>query len=442
MKNRRLTSTIVSWLLACCLLFSGLLQAQAAVPTPEEMWQVIQQQQKVIDELKSKLLQTDKRLADTEVNVDETQQTVAATADAIDEIYAGEITASRRQRTTVGGYGELHYNNLNDGNDSIGGNDDLDRDDFHRCVLYFGHEFTDNIRFFSELELEHSLAGDGAPGEVELEQAWIEIDINDHHRIRAGLDILPLGIINPIHEPNTFYGVERNKIESEIIPATWWEAGVGASGELAPGWNYDAIIHSGLVVPTTGGSAFRPRSGRLKLANADDQALAFTGRLRFTGIPGLELGLSGQYQSDITGTADAFDISATLLEGHVNWKHSTGFGLRALYARWDIGSDNGLDPDAFNGDNLEGWYVEPAYRFKLPGFMLGELGVFARYSQWDERNRIDGAHRFEKFEQFTVGFNWWPHSNIAFKFDAQFEDAKGPVDRVLNGINLGIGYEF
>ena len=442
MKNRCLTSTIVSWLLACCLLFSGLLQAQTAVPTPEEMWQVIQQQQKVIDELKSKPLQTDQRLADTEVNVDETQQAVEATADAIDEISARELTVASRQRTTVGGYGELHYNSLDDDNDSIGGNDDLDRVDFHRFVLYFGHEFTDNIRFFSELELEHSLAGDGAPGEVELEQAWIEMDINDHHRIRAGLDILPLGIINPTHEPNTFYGVERNRVETEIIPATWWEAGVGASGELAPGWNYDAVIHSGLIVPTAGGSAFRPRSGRLKVAEADDQDLAFTGRLRFTGIPGLELGISGQYQSDITGTADAFDISATLFEGHVNWKHSTGIGLRALYARWDIGSDNGLDPGVFNGDNLEGWYVDPAYRFNLPGFMLGELGVFARYSQWDERNRIGGAHMFEEFDQFIVGFNWWPHSNIAIKFDAQFDDAEGPVDSMLDGINLGIGYQF
>ena len=78
----------------------------------------------------------------------------------------------------------------------------------------------------------------------------------------------------------------------------------------------------------------------------------------------------------------------------------------------------------------------------MPAKRLGELGIFARYSSWDERNRVDGAHRFENFEQLSLGFNWWPHANLALKFDAQFEQADGPVDRVLDGINLGLGYQF
>ncbi len=189
-----------------------------------------------------------------------------------------------------------------------------------------------SIRFFSELEVEHALTKDTADGsgsgEVELEQAWLEIDVNQNHHFRAGLDILPIGIINPTHEPNTFYGVERNTVETEIIPTTWWEAGAGFNGEVAPGWNYDVVVHSGLVSPNTGPSTLRPRSGRLKVAEADDQDIAYTGRLRYTGMPGLEVGLSGQYQSDMTGTADTFDVDATLFEGHVDYKHSSGLGYR------------------------------------------------------------------------------------------------------------------
>ncbi|MEE8321354.1 MAG: porin, partial [Gammaproteobacteria bacterium] len=230
------------------------------------------------------------------------------------------------------------------------------------------------------------------------------------------------------------------------IPATWWEAGLGLIGEVAPGWNYDMVVHSGLVVPTTGSSAFRPRSGRLKVAEADDQDLAFTGRLRYTGIPGLEVGASGQYQRDYTGAADLFAIDATLFEGHVDWKHQSGFGLRALYARWDIGSDNspvpGADPGSVSAETLAGWYVEPAYRFKSPWNIPGEVGVFARYSNWDERNQNAGAHRFETFSRVVTGFNWWPTENVAFKFDYQNESADGAVDRVLDGVNLGFGYQF
>ena len=430
----------------------------AATPSPEEMWQIIQQQQKTIDELQQQLSATDQK-------VSETADAVEATADVVEEVVVQRTGPSGVEldpahtstgsyatrfarglgvgsgRTIIGGYGELHYNNLEDENDTIGGDDSSERTDFHRFVLYFGHNFTDDLRFFSELEVEHSLTGTGAPGEVELEQAWLEYDLNNQHRIRAGLDILPIGLINPTHEPNTFFGVERNRVETEIIPSTWWEAGIGANGELAPGWNYDLVMHTGLRVPSTGGSAFRPRSGRLKVAEADFQDVAATGRLRYTGIPGLEVAVAGQYQSDITGTLDNFDIDAYLLESHVDYRHASGLGLRALYARWEMFADGGLDPALVGADRLDGWYLEPSYRFNLGGHTLGDMGVFARYSVWDERNGIT-VFRYQEFDQVVVGLNWWPHPNVAVKFDYQWEDADGNVDALRDGFNLGIGYQF
>jgi len=428
---------------------SILVPVHADIPSQEEMWEMIQQQQKLIEELKSRLEQTDQKMRVTEQTVAETKEEMEAAAEAI-EISQSTVSSSPSwaAKTTIGGYGELHYNSLDDDNVTDGtGDDDLDRIDLHRFVLFIGHEFNDDIRFFSELEVEHALAGDGQPGEVELEQAFIEMDLNDHHRVRAGLDILPIGLINPTHEPNTFYGVERNKVETEIIPATWWEAGIGLLGEVAPGWNYDVVVHSGLSAPNSGTSAFRPRSGRAKVAEADDLDLAMTGRIRYTGIAGLEVGLSGQYQRDYTGASDLFDIPATLFEGHIDYKHSSGLALRALYARWDIDGDNapfpGVDPGAIDADEITGWYIEPAYRFKAPFNLWGDIGLFARYSRWDERNQLGGAaFKYEEFSHFVTGINWWPHDNVVFKFDYQNEDADGPADRVLDGINLGVGYQF
>ena len=159
------------------------------------------------------------------------------------------------------------------------------------------------------------------------------------------------------------------------------------------------------------------------------------------------MGVAGQYQRDYTGSADLFDISATLFEGHIDYKHASGFGLRALYARWDIGDDNspfpGSHPATIDADELVGWYVEPAYRFNAPFNIWGDVGIFMRYSQWDERNQLAGAaFKYEEFNQYVTGINWWPHENVVFKFDYQFEDADGPVDRLLDGVNLGVGYQF
>ena len=439
-RRKKLLISIPCVFILCVL--TVIRDSRAETPSLEEMWETIQQQQKLIAELKARLDETDQRMAVNEAKVEEATEEVEAAAEAFETAQESTRGSSWADRTTVGGYGELHYNNLSDNNDTVDGDNSLDQVDFHRFVLYFGHEFTDNIRFFSELELEHALSGDGESGEVELEQAWIEMDINDNHRFRAGVDILPIGIINVTHEPNTFYGVERNKVETEIIPTTWWEAGLGLNGEFAPGWNYDIVAHGGLLSPTSGSSTLRPRSGRSKISKAEGQDIAFTGRLRYTGMPGLEVGISGQYQSDMTGTADAFDVDATLFEGHIDYKHASGFGLRALYARWDIDAPTGI---AFTQDNLNGWYVEPAYRFRAPGVIPGEIGIFTRYAEWDARGENDPVipnGTYVQYESWNVGTNWWPHPNVAFKFDYQNESGDSRAKVIRDGFNLGLAYQF
>ena len=365
--------------------------AANAAPTAEEMWQTIQDQQKVIEQL---------------------QEQLDVTAEAV-ESGGGSSGSSWADKTYMGGYGELHYK----------AGDGTDQADFHRFVLYIGHDYTDNIHFFSEFELEHSLAGEGKPGEVELEQAWIEIDINDNHSLRAGLDILPIGLLNVTHEPNTFYGVERNEVEKRIIPATWWEAGVGLNGELAPGVNYDVVLHSGLETNSN------IRSGRQKVAEANAEYPAGTARLRYTGVPGLEISGSVQYQSNIGGELQSGN-QATLMSTHVDYKHSSGFGLRALWAGWQMDDDLSAD-----GKSSDGWYIEPAYRFKTGGNW--EAGVYARYEEIDRGN----ATTRNEQERKSFGMNIWPHENVVFKFTYESVDDVD-ADTGADNVYLGVGYQF
>ncbi len=404
------------------LLFASSTTFAAKMPTQEEMWEMIQQQQRMIVVLQEKLEKTDERIT-------ETDEKLEITTDAIESGDVGNSSVSWASRTTVGGYGELHYNNLEKGD----GTEVTDSVDLHRFVLYFGHEFNDRMRFFSEFELEHSIAGEGQVGEVEVEQAWLEFDVNESHRIRAGVDIVPVGIINMTHEPNTFFGVERNNVEKNIIPATWWEAGIGMNGEIYPGWNYDVVLHSGLSIKT---GKYKIRDGRKKVGKAPADAPAMTGRLRYTGIPGLEVGVTAQYQSDVTqngGTTGGG--SASLIEAHVDYRHSSGLGLRALAAQWDI--DDEID-NVSGSDQQHGYYIEPSYRFRLTGLLPGELGVFARYSFWDNEagNSID-----TEFKQFDAGLNYWPTENVVFKFDYQ-EQQHDAGSNEQDGFNLGLGYQF
>jgi len=384
--------------------------AQAATPSAEEMWEIIQQQQEQISTLKEQLSNNDSRISETEIIAE-------ATISAVEQISLAPAASSK---TTLGGYGEVHYNNL-EKDDGIGDKNEVD---FHRFVLFTSHQFTDSIRFFSELEVEHSIAGDGQVGEVELEQAFIEWDISANQSAKAGLFLMPIGIINETHEPNTFYGTERNNVEKYIIPATWWEAGAALNGELAQGLSYDIAAHSGLFMDD---GEYKPREGRQKVGKAKADDMAFTGRLKYTAIPGLELATSVQRQNDVR-QGEGEGISGTLIETHLAWQKND-FQLRALYAAWDF--DTAINDIKQGADEQTGFYIEPSYK------LTDKIGVFARFSEYDNTagSSVDSA-----VEQFDIGINYWLHPNVVFKMDYQDQDNNSGTGS--DGFNIGVGFSY
>ncbi|MFT5130093.1 MAG: hypothetical protein ACI8W8_003722, partial [Rhodothermales bacterium] len=395
------------------LFLASPLFAQDALPSPQEMWRIIQQQSKQIQALQSHV----QALTGT---VDDTNAKVEAVADIAETGGAGPL-GRIASATTIGGYGELHLSKLNDGHAT---DKDSDQIDFHRFVLFIGHEFAPGLRFFSEIELEHSLSGEGKPGEVELEQAFIEMDLNENHHAKAGLFLLPIGILNETHEPPTFYGVERNAVEKEIIPSTWWESGLAVSGQLSEHVSYDLAYTSGLNTTT----AFDIRDGRKKSAKAPANDGAYTARLQWSQA-GLRLGGSLHYEEDLLQSTGTDDAPALLAEIHGIYERGP-FSLRALYAQWDIDNDVAESIDA---DKQMGWYIEPGFK------LTDNFGVFARYSKWDEK--AGGTSSDSEYSQIDVGISFWPHENVVLKLDYQTQDAP-ESGKELDGFNLGIGYQF
>lgn len=328
--------------------------------------------------------------------------------------------ASWAEKTSIGGYGELHLNLEQDEAAQI---------DFHRFVIFINHNFNDRIRFVSELEIEHAFL-DGSPdgeigseGAVELEQAYVEADLTDSLQGRAGLFLVPVGILNEIHEPPTFYGVERNTVENRIIPTTWWEGGLALTKKYDSGLTIDTAVTSGLRINANTGNI---RSGRQRVSNANAENVAFTARAAYTGIAGLRLTAFAQYNNDILeGSAST---ESGLLSGATVEYTNGGFGLKALYARWDI---DGLADTVPGAEDQFGYYIEPSYKFSL-----GEtkaLGVFARYEDITDFN---GSGEERSYEATTVGVNYWPIDNVVFKADYQF--IRDDSDRA----NFGVGYQF
>lgn len=435
---------------SACMAVSLSSFAAENAPTVERLWEIVQRQQLELEALKAELESTRTETRTVQVQSLENSERIEAVGEVIDQ--PRSLGSSWADRTTIGGYGEVLYNDQT----SASSTRELD---VQRFVIFTNHEFNERVRFFSELEVEHSYAADDAraPGVVELEQAFIEWDYARNHRVAAGMYLAPLGIMNETHEPDTFYGVERNRVESRIIPTTYRVNGIKFSGQTNLGFSYDLGIHEGLFFESGNGGELAIRDSRQSGARAEMDNPAYTGRLRYTGIPGLELGMAVQYQTDMTQSGSARGntgrdgvidmlgnpvdgISGILSEAHVAYQ-GNNWGLKALYAQWNIDNkiesvaNNDLSNNGLGRDRQTGYYLQPSYQF------TPKTGAFLRYEHTDERASSNiGAAKDSANNRIIAGLNYWLATNVVLKLDYQFENDE--KERDLDGLNLGVGWQF
>ena len=422
------------------LALPGLLLAEEAPPSVEEMWAMIQAQQAQIAALQEMVASQQAAVARAQAE-SEAAKAAASEAQVVASSTRGDLATTQAQleattlaveesagsqggwweRTSVGGYGELHANFYEDSEEN--------EIDFHRFVLFLNHDFNDWLSLYSEIEYEH--ADTSKNGAVELEQAFIRMRWNEQLSTDAGLFLMPVGIINETHEPATFYGVERPRVDSRIIPTSWREGGLKVNYRTENGLSLDAAITSGLDI----GSDYRIRSGRTKLSEAPAEEGAFTARAKYTGIAGLEVAGTVYYQDDMAQDkfAPDVDFSGLLTSAHVIYNYEN-FSLRAMYTHWKFDGDS----VPVEAEEQYGWYVEPSYRWTFSE-TLGDLGVFLRYSDYEYYK----SGLLEN-EVVTFGMNWWPTDNVVFKVDYQDYNEGSSDDGTGSdsSTNLGVGYHF
>lgn len=403
----------------------------AAEPSMEEKLEILQ---KEIDQLKEQM--------------GKLRATAAAPAATVSGPYPVASTGAQAApgATTIGGYGEINYNR------SLRGSDTPDKADLRRFVLFFGHRFNENLRFQSELEIEHAVSSADDKGEVELEQAFIDYRLNDAFNFKAGLFLIPLGILNETHEPPTFFGVERNFVETNIIPTTWREGGIGLHGVVGPGLNYDVGVTTGFDTGKFDDPSVGIRSGHQELSKANANDLSLYGALNYRGTPGLLLG-GGVFSGD-TGQNGASNpllkgVSARLTLWDVHAKYSArNLDLQALYARGTLGDagrvTNALiaasgDPTLIAPKTFDGWYTQAAYHVWKRNDM--NLAPFIRYERFNTQKEVPAGFTADPLNRervVTVGLDFKLHPQVVLKADYQ----KFQTDSTKDRFNLGIGYVF
>ncbi len=353
--------------------------------------------------------------------------------------------AAAQERTTVGGYGEVHYANRT-------GPDTPGTVDLKRFVVYLAHTFNDQIAFRSELEVEDAkLEGAQPGGEVALEQAYLDYRVSDALTVRSGLVLPPVGIINETHEPPTFNGVDRPGFDHDVIPTTWREIGLGATGRVpaVAGLSYRVYLVNGLRA--AGFSAAEGiREGRQEGREASFANPSFTGRLEWAR-PGLKLGGSFWYGG--TAAADpalgkgAFAAPITLLSADARYDVSAFMFRGVATSIWvsDAAAINTRYATAV-GSRIAGGYLEVAYNLlhALAPASSQKLNAFVRHERYDTHAAVPaGTTRDETLARriTTFGLSYRPTYNTAFKGDYQLLRNKAGAGEA-EVVSLGIGYQF
>ncbi len=349
------------------------------------------------------------------------------------------------ERTTVGGYGEVHY--LNPSGPGTPGEVNV-----RRFVVYLAHTFSGRIAFRSELELEDTrIAGGEDGGEVALEQAYLDYTLSPAATIRAGLVLSPVGIINEVHEPPTFNGVERPSFDRNVIPSTWRDIGVGLVGGIpgTSGLNYRVFFLNGLVASGFTADA-GIRGGRQEGQEASFANPSVTGRLEWAR-PGLRVGGSFWYggsaaQDPLLGTG-SFDNAVALVSADA--RYDTGpFMFRGIVATVSIAGAEAINA-AYGGQvgsRIAGGYLEGAYNLLsvLAPASAQRLDGFVRHERYDTHAGVPaGVTRDGALARriTTLGLSYKPVYNVVFKGDYQLRRNRAGAGEDEQ-LALGVGYQF
>ena len=321
---------------------------------------------------------------------------------APDASYTGMGPAASRVygeggQVSIGGYGEVVAGFSSDREDMT---------DALRVITYFGYRFDEDWVFNSEVEFEH---GD----ELSVEFAYIDGPLAGDVRMRAGHLLVPMGIVNEMHEPTTFWSVDRPVTERFVLPSTWHENGVGAYGTVG-GFAWRGYLMNGFDADDFDLADSGLRSGRQKGSKASAESLAVVARVDWEGTPGLLVGAAA-YRGDSSQDSGGADNATTIWDLHAEWQPGA-WRFRGLYADATVEEAAQLATPAAS-DDLGGWYLEGGYDLFAGGPTA--LIPFARWEEVDLQDGVSGG----AIDVATVGIAWQPRPEIIFKLDWQRRDS-------------------
>jgi hypothetical protein len=366
----------------------------------------------------------------------------------MDAVYNRPFISFDKFPISLGGYTEVNWQHI--GTDGISEGHQFQ---MRRMTLFIASSISDRIKFLSELEIEEG------GKEIGIEFAAVDIEFHPLLNARAGIIMNPIGAFNQNHDGPKWEFTDRPVAATQLLPATWSNAGFGIFGKLYTGnWmlGYETYLSGGFdqsIIENKLNKTFLP-AAKDNADRFEEGNILFTGKLAIRNDNIGELGLSymggiyNKYQEnglqlDKKRSCHVFAIDF----GTTIPKINTAITSEWVYIQLDIPEDY---TQQF-GNKQHGGFIDivhPIFKRKLLGWTEAVLNVALRveYTDWNfnnfkETNENIGEHIWS----ITPAISFRPTKQtvlrLNYRYQQQTDFLNNPASKTA-GWSLGLSSYF
>lgn len=369
----------------------------------------------------------------------------------MDAIYNRPMIVAGKIPVAIGGYMETNWQHI--GKDGVSEGHQFQ---FRRFTMFLASSISRRIKFMSEIEFEP------ADKEISIEFAALDIELHPLLNLRGGMIVNPIGAFNQNHDGPKWEFTDRPIAMTQLLPATWSNAGFGLYGKHYSGdwmFGYEAYLTSGFdgsIINNTQNKTYLPaakkNAGRFEESTSGNPL--YTGKIAVRNNTFGEIGLSymggiyNKYQDDGKKLDDKRRVSVFAIDyNNTLARWGTFIVGEWAWVRVDV-------PATYTqqyGSRQQGGFVDivqPVLRRNILGWSKATLNLACRleYADWNVgRFKETGGNIGDDLWSIMPAVSFRPNSSTVLRLNYRIQRQRdllaNPASR-LAGVSFGISTYF
>lgn len=369
----------------------------------------------------------------------------------MDALYNRPALNINKTPISIGGYIEMNWQKMTTDGASEG-----HQFQARRLSIFMSSAISKRVKFLSEIEFE-----DGGK-EIAIEFASVDVELHPLVNLRAGIILNPIGSFNQNHDGPKWEFTDRPISATQMLPATFSNAGVGLFGKKYPkDWmfGYEVYLSGNFddsIIENTENKTFLPEAKknpeRFEEINSGEPL--FTGKLAVRNSKIGELGISymkgiyNKFQDDGIVIDEKRRVSAFALDFNTTIpKTKTFITTEFAWINVDV-------PETYSqqfGNKQYGGFmdiVQPILKRTILGWENAVLNVACRIEYVDWNVGIfneTGGNIGEDLWSIMPAISFRPTSQTVIRFNYRYQkqrDIFGNPPAITEGMSLGISSYF